>query len=78
VVSGWADAYSIGQPVKVRHQGGWRRAQVCAVRSRSCMVVLVRSGEQTTANIHDPRNIEPCQVESQSEPSTLSDQLSLE
>lgn len=76
MVTNWAEAYSIGQPVKVRHQGGWRRAQVCAVRSRSCMVVLVRSGEQTTANIHDPRNIQPCQNESQSETSTPNDQLS--
>ena len=73
----WAQAYSIGQPVKVRHQGSWRRAQVCAIRSRSCMVVLVKSGEQTTANIHDPRNIQPCQSQTQSEPSTSSDQLSL-
>lgn len=72
----WTDAFSIGQPVKVRHQGSWRRAQVCAVRSRSCMVVLVRSGEQTTANIHDPRNIQPCQSESPSELSTSNDQLS--
>lgn len=78
MVSNWAEAYSIGQPVKVRHQGSWRRAQVCAIRGRSCMVLLVRSGEQTTANIHDPRNIQPCQVKSQSEPSTSSDQLSLE
>jgi hypothetical protein len=76
VVSAWTDGYAIGQPVKVRHQGAWRRAQVCAIRGRSCMVLLVRSGEQTTANIHDPRNIEPCQVESPSEASTSSDQLS--
>ena len=76
MVTNWAEAYSIGQPVKVRHQGSWRRAQVCAIRSRSCMVVRVRSGEQTTANIHDPRNIQPCQNESQSETSMPSDQLS--
>lgn len=78
MVTNWAESYAIGQPVKVRHQGGWRRAQVCAVRSRSCMVVLVRSGEQTTANIHDPRNIEPCQTTSKNQPSTSSDQLSFE
>ena len=76
MVSNWAETYSIGQPVKVRHQGSWRRAQVCAVRSRSCMVVLIKSGEQTTANIHDPRNIQPCQSESPSEPSMSNDQLS--
>jgi hypothetical protein len=76
VVSTWTDGYAIGQPVKVRHQGSWRRAQVCAIRGRSCMVVLVKSGEQTTANIHDPRNIEPCQVKSPSETSTSDDQLS--
>ena len=78
MVTNWAEAYSIGQPVKVRHQGSWRRAQVCAIRSRSCMVVLVRSGEQTTANIHDPRNIQPCKSKSLKEPLTSSDQLSLE
>lgn len=76
MVSSWVDAYSIGEPVKVRHQGGWRRAQVCAIRSRSCMVVLVKSGEQMTANIHDPRNIQSCQSESKDEQSTLNDQLS--
>lgn len=78
MVSSWTEAYSIGQPVKVRHQGSWRRAQVCAIRSRSCMVTLVKSGEQMTANIHDPRNIEPCQPQSLSEQSTLSDQLSFD
>ena len=76
MVSTWTDGYAIGQPVRVRHQGSWRRAQVCAIRGRSCMVVLVKSGEQTTANIHDPRNIEPCQVKSPSETSTSDDQLS--
>jgi hypothetical protein len=76
VVSSWADAYSIGEPVKVRHQGSWRRAQVCAVRSRSCMVTLVKSGEQMTANIHDPRNIQSCQPESKDEQSTSNEQLS--
>jgi hypothetical protein len=78
VVNSWADAYSIGEPVKVRHQGSWRRAQVCAIRSKSCMVTLVKSGEQMTANIHDPRNIESCQTQSLSEQSTLSDQLSFD
>jgi hypothetical protein len=78
VVSTWTEAYSIGQLVKVRHQGSWRRAEVCAVRSRSCMVALVKSGEQTTTNIHDPRNIQPCQPQSPSEQSTLSDQLSFD
>ena len=77
MVSSWADAYSIGQPVKVRHQGSWRRAQVCAIRSRSCMVTLVKSGEQMTANIHDPRNIEPCQPKEQDQ-STLNGQLSFD
>jgi hypothetical protein len=72
----WTDSYEIGQPVKVRHQGGWRRGQVVSIRNRSCMVILTRGSQQTTTNIHDPRNIEPCQVESQSEPSTSSDQLS--
>ena len=76
MVSSWVDAYSIGEPVKVRHQGGWRRAQVCAIRSSSCMVTLVKSGEQMTANIHDPRNIESCQPESKDEQSTSNDQLS--
>lgn len=78
MVNSWADAYSIGEPVKVRHQGSWRRAQVCAIRSKSCMVTLVKSGEQMTANIHDPRNIESCQTQSLSEQSTLSDQLSFD
>jgi hypothetical protein len=78
VVSSWTDAYSIGEPVKVRHQGSWRRAQVCAIRSRSCMVTLVKSGEQMTANIHDPRNIESCQTQSLSEQSTSNDQLSFD
>jgi hypothetical protein len=78
VVSDWASAYSIGEPVKVRHQGSWRRAQVCAVRSRSCMVTLVKSGEQMTANIHDPRNIQPCKSESPKEPLMSSDQLSFD
>ena len=78
MVSAWIDGYAIGQPVRVRHQGSWRRAQVCAIRGRSCMVVLVRSGEQTTANIHDPRNIEPCQAKSPSETSTSNEQLSFD
>jgi len=78
MVSKWTDGYVIGQPVMVRHQCAWRRAQVCAVRGRSCMVVLVKSGEQTTTNIHDPRNIKPCQVESPKSSSTSSDQLSFE
>ena len=78
MVSSWADAYSIGEPVKVRHQGSWRRAQVCAIRSRSCMVVLVKSGEQMTANIHDPRNIQSCQTQDPRKQSTLSDQLSFD
>lgn len=72
----WTDNYAIGQPVKVRHQGGWKRGQVITIRSRSCMVLLTRGSQQTTTNIDDPRNIEPCQQESQSEPSTSSDQLS--
>ena len=74
----WADAYSIGQPVKVFHRGGWQLAQVCAVRSRSCMVTLARSGEQLTANIHDTLNIEPCKSKSPKEPLTSSDQLSFD
>ena len=78
MVSDWASAYSIGEPVKVRHQGSWRRAQVSAVRSRSCMVTLVKSGEQMTANIHDPRNIQSCQPESKNEQSTLNEQLSFD
>lgn len=73
----WAEVYSIGQPVKVFHRGGWRLAQVCAVRSRSCMVTLA-FGEQLTANIHDPRNIEPCKSESPKEPLMSSDQLSFD
>lgn len=76
MVSAWTDGYAIGQPVQVRHQGSWRRAQVCAIRGKSCMVVLARSGEQTTANIHDPRNIKPCQAQRPSEMSTSDDQLS--
>jgi hypothetical protein len=42
------------------------------------MVVLVKSGEQMTANIHDPRNIQSCQPESKDEQSTLNEQLSFE
>lgn len=71
----WADDYEIGQPVKVRHQGGWKRGQVVAIRSRSCMVLLVRGSKQTTTNIHDPRNIQSCPGR---EPSTLKDQPSLD
>lgn len=72
----WTQAFEIGQPVKVRHQGGWKRGQVISIRTRSCMVLLIRGSQQTTTNIHDPRNIEPCQ-DSQSEPSTSNDQQSL-
>lgn len=72
----WADSYEIGQPVKVRHQGGWRRGQIVTIRSRSCMVLLTRGGQQTTINIHDPRSIQPWPT--QSEPSMSSDQLSFD
>lgn len=72
----WTQDYLAGQLVKVRHQGGWCRARVCAIRSRSCMVGLIKSGEPTTVNIHDPRNIQPCQTDNQSGPSTSNDQLS--
>lgn len=54
----WTDAYAVGDPVRVRYQGGWASAQVVAVRSRSCMVVILRGNSQVTANIHDQRNIE--------------------
>jgi hypothetical protein len=74
----WADAYSFGQPVKVFYRGGWQLAQVCATRSSSCMVTLAISGGPLTANIHDPRNIKPCQPKSTKEPSTSSDQLSFD
>jgi hypothetical protein len=74
----WAEVYSIGQPVKVFHRGGWQLAQVCAVRSRSCMVTLAKSNVQLTANIHDPRNIQPCKSESPKEPLMSSDQLSFD
>ena len=74
----WAEAYSIGQAVKVFHRGGWQLAQVCAVRSRSCMVTFARSGEQLAVNIHDPRNIQPCKSESPKEPLMSSDQLSFD
>ena len=59
----WVDGYTIGQPVRVRYQGSWCNAQVVNIRpgGRSCMVLLLRSGTQQTTNIHDPRNIEPCQ-----------------
>lgn len=77
-MSNWANAYLIGEQVKVRHQGSWRRAQVCAIRSRSCMVTLVKSGEQMTANIHDPRIIQSCQPESKDEQSTSNEQLSFD
>ena len=77
MVSTWTEAYSIGQPVRVRHQGSWRRAEVCAVRSRSCMVALVKSGEQTTTNIHDPRNIQPCQNSVKEKPPTSLNNLEL-
>jgi len=74
----WAEAYSIGQPVKVFYRGGWQLAQVCATRSRSCMVRLVKADGQLIANIHDPRNIQPCQSKSPSEPLMSSDQLSFD
>lgn len=54
----WTDAYTVGDPVRVRYQGGWASAQVVAVRSRSCMVVILRGNSQITVNIHDQRNIE--------------------
>jgi hypothetical protein len=72
----WAESYEIGQPVKVRHQGGWSRGQVVTTRKNSCMVLLTRGGQQTTTNIHDPRNIQPCP--SQSQPLTSNDQLSFD
>ena len=78
MVNSWTDAYSIGEPVKVRHQGSWRRAQVCAIRSRSCMVTFARSGEWLAVNIHDPRNIQSCQPENRDEQSTSNDQLSFD
>jgi hypothetical protein len=56
----WTADYEPGQPVRVRYQGGWRKAQVVTVRSRSLMALLLRGTGQQTTNIHDPRNIEPC------------------
>lgn len=55
----WTADYEPGQPVRVRYQGGWRKAQVVSTRKRSLMALLLRGNGQYT-NIHDPRNIEPC------------------
>jgi hypothetical protein len=55
----WTDDYILGQPVKVRYQGNWARAQVVSIRRNSVMALLLR-GQQQTTNIHDPRNIQPC------------------
>lgn len=68
----WTDDYEIGQPVRVRYQGSWCSAQVITIRSRSCMVLILRGNCQTTTNIHDPRNIQPCQIKTRG--STLSEQ----
>ncbi len=70
----WPVDYEIGQPVRVHFQGGWRSGQVVSTRTRSCMVLLVRGGNQQTINIHDPRNIKPCPEKTTS--STSNDQLS--
>ena len=67
----WTADYEPGQPVRVRYQGSWRKAQVATVRSRSLMALLLRGSGQQTTNIHDPRNIEPC-------PSTKSSSMSPE
>ncbi len=72
----WTADYEPGQPVRVRYQGGWRKAQVVTVRRRSLMAVLMRSSGQQTTNIHDPRNIEPCPTLPLQKPSTLNDQQS--
>ena len=72
----WPNDYTIGQPVKVRHQGSWARGQVICIRTRSCMVLLARGSKQATTNIHDPRNIQPC--ETKTPDSTSSDQLSFD
>ncbi len=56
----WTSDYSPGDPVRVRYQGSWRKAQVLSVRNRSLMALLLRGANQQTANIHDPRNVEPC------------------
>lgn len=71
----WTDDYEIGAPVRVRHQGGWRRAQVVTIRNRSLMVLMLRGSNQHTTNIHDPRNIEPWPTPKPETSSTLSDPL---
>lgn len=72
----WPTDYEIGQPVRVRHAGGWRGGQVVSIRKNSCMVLLVRGSNQQTINIHDPRNIKPC-PETKTD-SMSSDQLSFD
>jgi hypothetical protein len=73
----WTNDYEIGQPVRVRYQGGWSSGQVVSVRTRSCMVMLVRGSNQQTTNIHDPRNIQPCNPTKTTD-STSNDQLSFD
>jgi hypothetical protein len=68
----WTDAYDLGQPVKVRYQGNWARAQVISLRTRSVMALLTRSGGQQTTNIHDPRNIQPCPPPKAKSPESMS------
>lgn len=70
----WTDDYEPGQPVQVRYQGSWRKAQVASTRKNSLMAVLMRGAGQQTTNIHDPRNIKPCPPVPK--PSTLNDQQS--
>jgi hypothetical protein len=70
----WTADYTPGDPVRCRYQAGWRGGQVVAVRKNSLMVLLVRGSNQQTINIHDPRNVEPCQK--RNPPSTSNDQQS--
>lgn len=68
----WTSDYALGQPVKVRFQGNWARAQVISIRTRSVMALILRGSGQQTTNIHDPRNIQPCQA-----PKTVNNKLML-
>ena len=75
----WTDDYNLGQPVKVRFQGNWARAQVITIRSRSVMALLLRDGGKHTTNIHDPRSLKPCpQPKIKSEQSMSTEQASFD
>lgn len=75
----WTEDYMPGQEVLALNGGNWRRCTVLTVRSRSVMASATSGSIAVTFNIHDPRNIKPCQKSSpqQRTGSSTTDQLSL-